>query len=344
MKKGSLIFLIVLALLLCSCGHTHEYTKNVVAPTCTADGYTAYTCACGDTYQDTFVAGGHQEEILPALKATCTGDGLTQGKVCTVCGAVVVEQTPVAAPGHQYEDGLVIKNASYTEAGLLEKECGVCGYRITEEIPMKQPIYIVYDLNGAENVVPYESFAALGDAFLADFNTYGGVSATKAGFQGDSTAAVKTALANADMLDTWEWLWTYMLAHLQAENAGESSSYIKDTYPILERMIGGDTTAILESANARTSIRSYLHGLLNATKGCGALNAEFSAFSPDFSVAAAQENLMHYDIAAVLEEGAALLTPVRAGYTFGGWKNAEGEMVNAASVSGTLTAIWEPAS
>jgi hypothetical protein len=30
--------------------HEHEYTSNVTAPTCQADGYTTYTCACGDTY------------------------------------------------------------------------------------------------------------------------------------------------------------------------------------------------------------------------------------------------------------------------------------------------------
>ena len=341
MKKSCLILLMTLALLLCSCGHTHEYIESVVPPGCTEDGYTEYTCACGETYRDAAVAGGHQVEILAAQKPTCTNDGLTQGKKCSVCGEMLVEQTPVAAEGHQYDEGLVIKEASYTEAGILEKECGVCGDRITEEIPVKQAIYVVYDLNGAEAVVPYESFVALGDAFLSDFNQYGGVKATKENFQGDSTAAVKTALGSREMLEKWDWLWTYMLAHLQAENAGESSAYIKDTYPILERMIQGDTTAILESANARTSIRSYLHGMLNATKGCGALNAEFSSFSPDFSVAAVQENLMKYDIAVTMEENTALLVLIREGYTFVGWQNADGEAVTQATVSGTLTAAWE---
>lgn len=52
------------------CGYTdyeqipatgHHYEAVVKAPTCTAQGYTAYTCtACGDSYVDTYVdALGH---------------------------------------------------------------------------------------------------------------------------------------------------------------------------------------------------------------------------------------------------------------------------------------------
>ncbi len=41
---------------MCQCGetdpdvHFHNYTAEITAPTCTAAGYTTYTCACGDTY------------------------------------------------------------------------------------------------------------------------------------------------------------------------------------------------------------------------------------------------------------------------------------------------------
>lgn len=43
--------------------HKHAYAEKVVSPTCTTDGYTNYTCGCGDTYD---VAGetalGHADE------------------------------------------------------------------------------------------------------------------------------------------------------------------------------------------------------------------------------------------------------------------------------------------
>ena len=41
--------------------HTHNYTETVTQPTCTEQGFTTHTCACGDAYEDSFVsATGHQ--------------------------------------------------------------------------------------------------------------------------------------------------------------------------------------------------------------------------------------------------------------------------------------------
>ena len=52
-------------------GHAHSYEAVVTAPTCTAGGYTTYTCACGDSYV------GDETEAL--------GHTYENG-VCTVCG------------------------------------------------------------------------------------------------------------------------------------------------------------------------------------------------------------------------------------------------------------------
>ena len=51
--------------------HTHTYTTDVTAPTCTQQGYTTYTCACGDSYKDTY---------LEPLEHDFAGGS------CTVCG------------------------------------------------------------------------------------------------------------------------------------------------------------------------------------------------------------------------------------------------------------------
>ena len=135
-------------------------------------------------------------------------------------------------------------------------------------------------------------FVQLGEEFLADFNQYGETTAAKETFMPDSSAPVKKALANADMLAKWNWLWVYMLNHLKATNPDATSAYLTDAYSVLEKMINGDTTAILDNANARTTIRSYIHGFLNAMKGCGDINPDFSTFSPDFSSAEEQNKLL----------------------------------------------------
>ena len=40
--------------------HIHQYSKSVTKPGCTTEGFTTYTCSCGDTYPADFVpASGH---------------------------------------------------------------------------------------------------------------------------------------------------------------------------------------------------------------------------------------------------------------------------------------------
>ena len=91
-------------------GHSHSAT--VTAPTCTAAGYTTYTCSCGDSYTgDEVAALGHTEAVDAAVAPTCTATGLTEGKHCSVCNEVLVAQSEVAALGHSYETGI----------------CSVCG-------------------------------------------------------------------------------------------------------------------------------------------------------------------------------------------------------------------------
>lgn len=110
----------------------HTYTAVVTAPTCTEQGFTTYTCACGDTYVDNYVdAKGH----TAGADATCT-----ENQVCTVCGAVLVE-----AHGHSYSDEWTIDlEPTHTTDGSKSHHCTVCGD--------KTDITVIeaygYDING----------------------------------------------------------------------------------------------------------------------------------------------------------------------------------------------------
>ena len=51
--------------------HTHAYKEQVTAATCTAGGYTTYTCACGRSYTDSFTpALGHRYTAAVTTAAT----------------------------------------------------------------------------------------------------------------------------------------------------------------------------------------------------------------------------------------------------------------------------------
>ena len=117
--------------------HTHKYTDKVVKPTCTEKGYTEHTCECGDSYTDNETPATHTEEVVPSKAATCTEDGLTEGKKCSVCNEVLVEQTVIPAGEHEYGDWKVTKEPTTTTVGTQEKECSKCGDKITEDIPVK---------------------------------------------------------------------------------------------------------------------------------------------------------------------------------------------------------------
>ena len=46
---------------------------------------------------------GHKEEILPAIAATCTKDGWSEGKKCSVCGLILKSRKLIKATGHKEE-------------------------------------------------------------------------------------------------------------------------------------------------------------------------------------------------------------------------------------------------
>ena len=78
----------------------HDHKAVVTAPTCVADGYTTYTCFCGDTYvADEVAALGHTYEAA-VTAPTCETAGYTT--YTCACGESYAADE-VAALGHIYE-------------------------------------------------------------------------------------------------------------------------------------------------------------------------------------------------------------------------------------------------
>ena len=110
--------------------HTLEVT-TVVAPTCTEQGYTVYTCtACGDEVKADFVpATGHSYEAS-VVAPTCEKDGYTN-HVCSVCGDSYRDNY-VDAAGHQYTD--TVTAPTCTASGYTTHTCSVCGHSYVDSI------------------------------------------------------------------------------------------------------------------------------------------------------------------------------------------------------------------
>lgn len=68
----------------CQPAHSHSYEKTVIAATCTQDGWSVFTCACGDSYKDNITpAFGHSYQAS-VIKPTYMSQGYTR-YVCDVC-------------------------------------------------------------------------------------------------------------------------------------------------------------------------------------------------------------------------------------------------------------------
>ncbi len=79
----------------CVEAHEHSYTAVVTAPTCTEKGYTTHTCACGDSYVDTYVdALGHAWDSGKVTKQPTATETGVRTYTCTRCSATKTETIP----------------------------------------------------------------------------------------------------------------------------------------------------------------------------------------------------------------------------------------------------------
>lgn len=117
-------------------------SKVIKTATCTQEEVTTRTATCSfnnieyTTSKDfvTKSARGHQEEIDPAVAATCVQEGKTEGKHCKDCKTVTLEQKVVPALGHVWDEGKITKEATKTEEGIKTYTCKSCKATRTETI------------------------------------------------------------------------------------------------------------------------------------------------------------------------------------------------------------------
>lgn len=146
-----------------ACEHTWDDGEVTTEPTCTQTGVKTFTCTqCKTTKTEEIEANGHTAVTDAAVAATCTETGLTEGSHCSVCKAVLVEQTVIPALGHNWStnncaeeatctregcdatriagehvwgDWTVTKEATCTEDGSRSHTCTSCKVEASEAIP-----------------------------------------------------------------------------------------------------------------------------------------------------------------------------------------------------------------
>ena len=122
-------------------GHDWGEGEVTTEPTCGADGVRTYTCSfCQDTKEEPIPATGKHDYQEDVIDATCT-EPAKVGMVCTGCGAVEGELTPVAGSeplGHDYEpdpdaEGSVA--VTCTTDGIAVSVCSRCDAVKQDTVP-----------------------------------------------------------------------------------------------------------------------------------------------------------------------------------------------------------------
>jgi hypothetical protein len=165
----------------CVEAHEHSYTAVVTPPTCTEKGYTTHTCACGDSYVDTYV------------------DAL----------------------GHAWDSGTVTKQPTATETGVRTYTCTRCNETKTETIPATGSVDVTqmftdvtknWAYPGIQYCVTHGIMGGMGNGTFAPTGTTTRAQIVQILYNLEGTPAVSGTTPFTDLTANWykpAILWAY---------------------------------------------------------------------------------------------------------------------------------------
>ena len=165
----------------CVEAHEHSYTAVVTPPTCTEKGYTTHTCACGDSYVDTYT------------------DAL----------------------GHDWDSGKVTKQPTATETGVRTYTCTRCHETKTETIPATGSVDVTqmftdvtknWAYPGIQYCVTHGIMGGMGNGTFAPTGTTTRAQIVQILYNLEGTPAVSGTTPFTDLTANWykpAILWAY---------------------------------------------------------------------------------------------------------------------------------------
>ena len=187
---------------------SHTYTAKVIAPTCTAKGYTTYTCFCGDSYE------GDQTAALPHT---------FENYKCTVCAAVDKSNATKYLEYWLKENGEYDSSVpcyNYTDLYESNVLCYTLGFTVSGNT-----IFVERE-NIEQGIYGYTALVFSNGAYITQFgNACIEGTISKAAFDGNSpishssyigneeALSLMSDLAKASIADTLDWLAWFLAAH-----------------------------------------------------------------------------------------------------------------------------------
>ena len=107
------------------CVHSYGEWATIKQATCKEEGKQVRSCSkCSETEESTVPKSNiHTEVVDAAVPATCTTDGKTEGKHCSVCNKTLVAQTVIKTLGHTEVIDPAVNATCKTEGKTEGKHC-----------------------------------------------------------------------------------------------------------------------------------------------------------------------------------------------------------------------------
>ncbi len=118
----------------CACGekasvqeHSFGNWITKTTPTCSTKGSKESVCSiCGNKKTASIEKTAHTVILIPAINATCTEKGKTEGSYCSICGTTISEQKEIKELGHNYVS--IVTPPTATVDGFTIHTCSRCNY------------------------------------------------------------------------------------------------------------------------------------------------------------------------------------------------------------------------
>ncbi len=135
----------------------HTYTNNTIAPTCTAKGYTTYTCVCGDTYKCDYTAELGHSYNKTVTAPTCTSTGYTHYDCSRCSKEYYADYTDMV--GHKWDSGEIIKEPTVDEKGVKSYSCKTC--KLTRKEDIEKLDFVIGDVDSDGKVTAADARLSL---------------------------------------------------------------------------------------------------------------------------------------------------------------------------------------
>lgn len=190
------------------CHHIYDSMTITQEASCSVNGKALLTCTLCDyqEYSEIPAIGHHTEIAISPVAATCEASGLTEGRLCSICNAVIVKQQVIPKTEHNSSNWIVEKEATCTSNGSRYKVCTSCGKTLTSESIDKKGHDIITDTaitpTCTQSGLTEGSHCSTCDSIIVEQTAVSPIGHTESIIYGKTSSCIETGLTNGKICST----------------------------------------------------------------------------------------------------------------------------------------------